>query len=154
CARRPPSFKLSEEVVLVNGNETQPESGCGHRHLTAAGAFWSLPCTLVGFVFALLSGALPHRNDGILVAHSTRGLAHLALAKRGFVAITLGRIVVTVVPFTAALRMHEEHHVWQYGRLGPLFFPAYLYRHFTCGYGDNPFERDAERCAQLFTGRQ
>jgi hypothetical protein len=121
--------------------------GCGTRHLTAIGALWSLPDTFLGAGFALLSGAVPKPCQGLLVAHSTRGLAHLFLTRRGFGAITFGRVVVSAIPITPRLLVHESHHVRQYEVLGPYFLPLYLWLHARLGYGANPLEREAERCA-------
>jgi|SRR5262250_1871177 len=129
-------------------------TGCGHQHLTWYGALWSLPCTLVGIGFALLSGVLPLYDRGLLVAESRRGLAYLTLVRRGFTAITFGRVVIAVKPLTAELRQHEEHHVRQYGLLGVLFFPLYLFLTAINGYRANPFEEAARRCAERFVGRE
>ncbi len=121
--------------------------GCRTRHLTGLGAIWSLPDTLLGVGFALLSGALPRPRDGLLVAHSSRGLAHLFLVRRGFGAITFGRVVVSAVPMTARLLAHEGHHSRQYEVLGPFFLPLYVWLHGRYGYAANPLEREAEACA-------
>ena len=131
----------------------KPASGCGHPHLTWFGALWSLPCSLVGLGFALLSGALPRYDCGIFVAVSRRGLAYLALTRRGFMAITFGRVVISVKPLTPEVRQHEEHHVRQYGQLGILFFPLYLIMTALRGYFANPFEVQARRCAEQFVGQ-
>jgi hypothetical protein len=122
-------------------------SGCGTRHLTHLGALWSLPNTLIGLVFALLSGAIPRCDDGLLVARSNRGLAYAFLTRRGFTAITFGRVVVSAVPITLTLLTHESHHARQYDVLGPYFLPIYLYLHARHGYLANPLEREAEACA-------
>src|SRR4051794_5763015 len=117
---------------------TLPHAGCGTRHLTWLGAAWTLPNTLLGFGFALLSLALPRPCNGLLVAESTRGLAFWFLTRRGFGAITLGRVVVSAMPLTPALLMHEAHHVRQYEVLGPLYLPIYLWLHGRVGYAANP----------------
>src|ERR1700694_1297128 len=103
--------------------------GCRTRHLTFLGALWSLPNTLIGLGFALLSLGLPVPRDGLLVAHSNRGLAYLFLTRRGFGAITFGRVVVSGIPLTPRLLMHESHHARQYEVLGPFFLPIYLLLH-------------------------
>jgi len=121
--------------------------GCRTRHLTWLGALWSLPNTLIGLGFALLSGVIPAPRDGLLVAHSNRGLAYLFLTRRGFGAITFGRVVVSAIPLTPRLLMHESHHARQYETLGPLFLPIYLWLHARYGYAANPLEREAEACA-------
>src|ERR1700737_4085920 len=121
--------------------------GCRTRHLTLLGALWSLPNTLLGLGFAVLSGAAPRRRDGLLVPHSNRGLPHLCLPRRGFGAITLGRVVVSAIPLTPHLLMHESHHARQYEILGPFFLPVYLWLHARYGYAANPLEVEAEACA-------
>src|SRR5438477_225856 len=121
--------------------------GCGARHLTWLGAIWSLPNTLVGLGFALLSGVIPRVRDGLLLGESNTGLAHLFLTRRGFGAITFGRVVVSAVPITPRLLVHESHHARQYEVLGPLFLPVYLWLHARHGYLANPLEREAEACA-------
>lgn len=123
--------------------------GCGHRHLTWVGALWGAPNTLIGLLFALLSGALPRPRGGLLVAeHVDRGLARLFLTRRGFGAITFGRVVVSVGEITPEQHMHEEHHARQYEVLGPLFIPIYLWHHARRGYLQNPLEREATTCAR------
>lgn len=122
-------------------------TGCGRRHLTRIGALWALPNTLLGLGFAVLSGAWPRRRHGLLVAESNRGLAHVFLTRRGFGAITLGRVVVSVAPLTPRLLCHESHHARQYEVLGPYFLPWYLWQHARHGYLRNPLEDEAERCA-------
>jgi hypothetical protein len=121
-------------------------SGCGTRHLTFLGALWSLPNSLIGLAFALLSFTIPQPRGGLLVARSNRGLAHAFLTRRGFSAITFGRVVVSAVPLTAQLLQHEAHHARQYEVLGPYFLPIYLYLHARHGYWANPLEREAEAC--------
>jgi hypothetical protein len=122
-------------------------AGCRTRHLTRVGLVWSLPNTLVGLGFALLSFAWPRQHRGLLVARSNRGLAYLFLTRRGFGAITFGRVVVSAVPVTARLLMHESHHTRQYEVLGLFFLPIYLFLHARRGYAANPLEREAEACA-------
>jgi hypothetical protein len=112
------------------------------------GGLWSLPNTLIGLGFAALSGAFPRARDGLLVCESGRGLAKLFLTRRGFGAITFGRVVVSAMPLTQRLLMHESHHTRQYESLGPYFLPIYLWLHARHGYAGNPLEREAEACAQ------
>jgi hypothetical protein len=121
--------------------------GCRTRHLTWLGLLWSLPNTLLGLGFAALSFAVPRARDGILVAESNRGLAYLFLTRRGFGAITFGRVMTSAVPVTARLLVHESHHSRQYEVLGPFFLPVYLFLHARHGYLSNPLEREAESCA-------
>jgi hypothetical protein len=121
--------------------------GCHTRHLTWLGAVWSLPDTLIGLGFAALSGAWPRPRDGLLVAESNRGLAYLFLTRRGFGAITFGRVVVSAIPITPSLLVHESHHARQYEVLGPFYLPVYLWLHARLGYAANPLEQEAEACA-------
>ena len=121
--------------------------GCGTRHLTTIGLLWSLPNTVLGLGFALLSLAWPTLCGGVLVAETNRGLAWLFLTRRGFGAITFGRIIITTVPLTDHLLVHESHHSRQYEVLGPFFLPIYLWLHARYGYQHNPLEVEAEACA-------
>jgi hypothetical protein len=122
-------------------------AGCHTRHLTWLGLLWSLPDTLIGLGFALLSLSVPRSRSGLLVAESNRGLAYVFLTRRGFGAITFGRVVVSAVPITPRLLMHESHHTRQYEVLGVTFLPIYLFLHARRGYAANPLEREAEACA-------
>ena len=121
--------------------------GCHTRHLTLLGTLWSLPNTLIGLGFALLSFGLPRPRAGLLVVQSDRGLAYLFLTRRGFGAITFGRVVVSAIPLTPHLLVHESHHSRQYELLGPFYLPVYLWLQFKRGYGANPLELEAEACA-------
>ena len=120
--------------------------GCRTRHLTWLGLAWGLPNTLIGLGFAALSLALPRPHKGLLVAESDRGLAYWFLTRRGFGAITFGRVVISASAVTPRLLVHESHHARQYEVLGPFFLPVYLFLHARCGYADNPLEREAEAC--------
>ncbi len=111
------------------------------------GLLWSLPNTLIGIGFALLSLAVPRGRDGLLVAESNRGLAYPFLTRRGFGAITFGRVIISATPITPALLVHESHHTRQYEVLGPFFLPIYLWLHARHGYTGNPLETEAEACA-------
>jgi hypothetical protein len=121
--------------------------GCRTRHLTWLGGLWTSPNTLLGLVFAALSGALPRPRQGLLVAESNRGLAYLFLTRRGFGAITLGRVVVSAIGLSPRLLMHESHHARQYEAFGPFYLPIYLWLHTRLGYRANPLEVEAEACA-------
>lgn len=130
-------------------------SGCGTRHLTGIGLWWSLPSSMLGLAFALVSLAVPrHVPGGLWVAESDRGLAHWFLTRRGFGAVTLGRVVVSAVPVTLRLLLHEEHHARQYDTLGPFFLPVYLALQARHGYARNPLECDAEACAAARFGEE
>ncbi|HET6317409.1 MAG TPA: hypothetical protein VFG86_13190 [Chloroflexota bacterium] len=123
--------------------------GCGHRHLTRLGAVWGLPNTLVGLAFCALSAALPRQRSGLLVAESNRGLAYLFLTRRSFGAITFGRVVLSAIPITPELLVHESHHARQYEVLGPFYLPVYLTLHARHGYAANPLEQEAAACAAM-----
>jgi hypothetical protein len=115
--------------------------------LTLLGAVWSVPNSLIGLGFACLSGALPRWRDGLLVAESNRGLAYLFLTRRGFGAITFGRVVISAIPLTPDLLVHESHHARQYEVLGPFYIPVYLALQARYGYAKNPLELEAAACA-------
>jgi hypothetical protein len=121
--------------------------GCGHRHLTKLGAVWGFPNTLIGVAFCALSAALPRPRSGLLVAESKRGLAYVFLTRRGFGAITFGRVVLSAIPITPELLVHESHHARQYEVLGPFYLPVYLFLHAIRGYARNPLEQEAAACA-------
>ena len=121
--------------------------GCGYRHMTTIGAVWALPNTLIGIGFALLSGALPRPRGGLLIAETKGGLANLFLTRRGFGAITFGRVMVSTIPITEDLLYHEGHHVRQYEVLGPFYIPIYLALQARYGYAKNPLEIEAAACA-------
>jgi hypothetical protein len=125
--------------------------GCGTRHLSWLGLIWSLPNTLIGLGFALLSLTWPRTSHGLLVAESNRGLAYWFLTRRGFGAITFGRVVVSATDVTPRLLVHEGHHARQYEVLGVFFLPIYLMLHARHGYAANPLEREAEDCAARAT---
>jgi hypothetical protein len=133
-------------MVAVDGARSAI-GGCGYRHLTWLGALWSLPNTLIGLLFCLASVAVPRPRDGLLLAESSRGLAKLFLSRRGFAAITFGRVVISTIPWTPQLLMHESHHSRQYEVLGPFFLPVYLCLHVLSGYRGNALEQEAEACA-------
>jgi hypothetical protein len=116
--------------------------------LTWLGALWSLPDTLIGLAFAVCCAALPRPCHGLLVAEANRGLAYLFLTRRGFAAITFGRVVISATPITPRLLVHESHHARQYEVLGPFFLPVYLFLHAARGYAANPLEQEAEACAE------
>ena len=95
-------------------------------------------------VFSVMTG-------GLLAAVCRRLPASLR-----FEAITLGHVVLGLD--TACLdgaRAHEQVHVRQYERWGPLFVPLYLassgwqWLRGGCPYRDNHFERDAYALAPV-----
>ena len=92
---------------------------------------WALPCTLVGLVAAvpvLLAGGSARRVEGVLEVGLRPLQAGLPRRVRAlpFGAITLGHVVIGQShELLARLRPHEQVHVRQYERWGPLFFLAY-----------------------------
>lgn len=103
---------------------------------------WNVaPATALGILLALGSGQRRWRRAArSRLSIADRGLAKLVLARRGFVAITLGEMVVAVRPLTPAERRHESAHLDQFRDWGWRFIPAYLYHQWRRGYQDNPFE--------------
>ena len=83
------------------------------RPLTISGLLWSLPVSILGILLVLFSMAKPRLKGGILLYEGDRGLAHFLLTRRGFTAITLGRVVTTVAPLSLSLWMHEIEHTRQ-----------------------------------------
>ncbi len=82
---------------------------------------------------------------------SDRGLSRLVLSRRGYVAITLGHVIVFSREPTPELWRHELEHVKQYRRYGLAFLPLYLWLYARHGYKDHPFEREAREAARLGT---
>ena len=119
---------------------------------------WAAPYSVLGFLFgvvALLFGARMHVHQGALEFGGGRIGALLARlpGRSRFCAITFGHVILGIDPTAlAAARAHEQVHVRQYERWGPLFVPAYLLSslaQWVCGgrpYLDNHFEREA--CAK------
>jgi hypothetical protein len=127
---------------------------------------WALPYSALGFLFgvvALLFGARLHVHQGALEFGGGRIgalLARLPVRFR-FCAITFGHVILGLdEPALAAARAHEQVHVRQYERWGPLFIPAYLLSslaQWVYGrrpYLDNHFEREAYSRAGSAAQRQ
>ena len=62
--------------------------------------------------------------------------------------------MVSAIPITPRLLMHESHHARQYEVLGVFFLPIYLWLHARHGYAANPLEREAEACAEQWSSRR
>ncbi len=118
--------------------------------MTPWGFLWSLPITILGLLLVLFSLAMPRLKGAMLLCEGDRGLAHLLLTRRGFSAITLGRVVTTVHSINLGLWMHELEHARQAEFWGPLYVPAYLYNQVRYGYNDNPFEIAAVQVEKEF----
>lgn len=98
---------------------------------------------VLGHALGLLSFARPRMERGVAHYQSARGLASLVLTRRGFGAITFGRVVVSTGPLSEREWAHELAHVEQYERLGLAFIPIYVWHYLRVGYADNPLEREA-----------
>ncbi|MGH2450771.1 MAG: hypothetical protein ACRDGE_05795 [Candidatus Limnocylindria bacterium] len=79
-----------------------------------------------------------------------RGLAARVLTRRGYGAITFGRVVVSAAEPSARTWRHELRHATQYAWLGCAFIPLYLLLYLVHGYSAHPFERDADGVDRLF----
>jgi hypothetical protein len=115
---------------------------------------WALPNSLIGLtvgMLGLLSGGKVQHRRGCLEFYGglvTWFLKHIS--RYGVSAMTLGHTIVGQTSESLRVaRDHEQVHVRQYERWGPLFIPAYLicsaYLWFLkkdC-YRDNPFEVEA-----------
>lgn len=127
---------------------------------------WAAPYSTLGILFglsALLFGAQAHVREGALEFGGGRLGALLSRlpAPFCFSAITFGHVILGVDHAAlAACRAHEQVHVRQYERWGPLFVPAYLLSSLVQlvrgrrPYLDNRFEREAcSRAAQAAAAR-
>lgn len=109
---------------------------------------WAGPVTLAGLLVGLLAGVRPEVRDGVIVFAPARGLVRWALRRRGFVATTLGHVVIGRVCPGAALWAHELVHTRQAERLGPLMAPVYWGLLLRYGYARHPMERAARRAGR------
>lgn len=115
---------------------------------------WASPTSVLGLVAALVLlplGARARRVDGVLEIAAMRRLPRRAWP---FEAITLGHVIIgTHAAVLERLRTHEQVHVRQCERWGPLFLPVYLlagawqWARGRDAYWDNPFEVEARRVA-------
>jgi hypothetical protein len=123
--------------------------------LRVAKYFWAAPYSLLGLLLglvAVLLGATGRRASGAL-EFGGGGMGRLLRwlpPRLSFSAITFGHVILGVDHATLAeMREHEQVHVRQYERWGPLYVPAYLVSslvEFLRGrnpYRDNYFERQA-----------
>ena len=123
--------------------------------MRSAAYAWAAPYTVVGLVLGLLVillGGSGRVQQGVLEfggGRLGRRLSRLR-APFAFSAITIGHVVLGLDhPTLAAVRAHEQVHVRQYERWGPLFVPAYLLSSLVellrgrRPYLDNWFEREA-----------
>jgi hypothetical protein len=142
------------------GLPTNP--GFGLNPLRRSGRFarwfrmaWASPNTLIGLALGLLLlpfGARIRRVDGTIEIAALRQPGQSGQRRWPFAAITLGHVILGVhAQDLERLRAHEQVHVRQYERWGPLFLPAYLmtgawqWVRGRDAYWDNPFEQEARR---------
>ncbi len=121
-----------------------------------ARVLWASPNSLIGLAFGLLLlplGARMRRVDGAL---EIAALRQCPRRRWPFTAITFGHVIVgTHDAELQRLRAHEQVHVRQCERWGPLFLPAYLlagawqWLRGRSAYWDNPFEVEARRGQDL-----
>ena len=115
---------------------------------------WAAPYSVVGLVLgvaALLLGARAQAHQGVLeFGGGLLGTLLSRLPGMPFCAITFGHVILGVDRAAlSAARAHEQVHVRQYERWGPLFVPAYLLSSLVQlvrgrrPYLDNRFEREA-----------
>lgn len=118
-----------------------------------ARVLWASPNTLIGLALGLAllltTGARWRRVDGTL---EIAALRHAPRRRWPFAAITLGHVIVGIhAGELVRLRAHEQVHVRQCERWGPLFLPAYAlaglwqWLRGREAYWDNPFEVEARR---------
>jgi len=114
---------------------------------------WASPWTAVGLLVGLVglaTGGRVRRRDGAIEFYGGAVARLLRLVPVDPMAMTLGHVILgrTAAALDAA-RRHEQVHVRQYERWGPLFAPAYLLCSLVLwlrgrdAYRDNPFEREA-----------
>lgn len=118
---------------------------------------WALPCSLFGAlcgaaVLALGGSCRRERRTLEFVRFEGVAPAGSGWQRLPFAAITLGHVVIAVSQAALQrLRSHEQVHVRQYERWGPLFFVAYPAASLVaalrgqCPYRHNRFEVEAHR---------
>jgi hypothetical protein len=117
------------------------------RPVELLGFAWTLPNTLVGLLVGALTFQRPRIHGGAFVFDRTpRGVTWL-MPKLNRTAMTIGYVIVSARPLEGRLLAHEQHHVRQFARLGPLFGPAYFGLALVRGYRRHPMEVAARRAA-------
>jgi hypothetical protein len=116
---------------------------------------WAAPYSalglLLGLVVMLFGGSASRRAGALEFGGGRMGLLASRLPRPfSFAAMTLGHVIVGLDAATLdAVRAHEQVHVRQYERWGPLFGSAYLLSSLVQlarggrPYLDNRFEREA-----------
>ena len=93
---------------------------------------WALPATAAGLLLsavAMCAGATVRFVDGVMEVGGGQvdSMISFLPPSMRFVAITLGHVIIGVDHgVLGRVRSHEQVHVRQYERWGPLFFPLYL----------------------------
>jgi len=114
---------------------------------------WASPASLLGLLvggLSCLAGGRAQVRWGAIEFHGSALNGLLRRLPNNPVAMTLGHVIVgRTAEDLARCRAHEQVHVRQYERYGPLFIPCYL----GCSlilwlrrkdpYRDNPFEVEA-----------
>ena len=120
--------------------------------MRTARVLWAAPNTLIGLALGLLLLPLGARIRRVGGALEITALRQPPRRPWPFAAITFGHVIVgTHALALERLRAHEQVHVRQCERWGPLFLPAYLLAGAWQGlrgrdvYWDNPFEVEARR---------
>lgn len=120
---------------------TPPPAPVGIRRALAY--VWASPSTLAGLLAGLLSGAVPHLREGVLVFSPVRGPMAWLMRRGGFAATTLGHVILSRREPSAQLMAHELAHTRQAELFGPLMGPLYWYLLVRYGYVRHPMERAA-----------
>lgn len=139
-----PAWEPAALTALARWVPSPPATGWGR----ALALGWAAPLTLAGVILAAASGVWPRRRGDVWVAAPARGVFTARFARRGFVACTLGHVIVAARQPDAALLAHEHVHVRQAERLGPLMAPLYLGLMAVYGYARHPLERAARTGAR------
>ena len=112
-----------------------------------AGFVWALPNTLAGLALGALTFQRPRIHGGAIVFdRAPRGLTWV-MPRLHRTAMTVGFVVLSARPLEGRLLAHEQHHIRQFMRLGPLFGPVYVALAIPYGYRRHPMERAARRAA-------
>jgi len=115
--------------------------------LELASFVWTLPNTLAGLLLGALTFQVPRIHGGAIVFdRAPRGLTWL-MPRLHRTAMTIGFVVLSARPLEGRLLVHEQHHIRQFMRLGPLFGPVYFALAIPYGYRRHPMELSARRAA-------
>lgn len=134
-----PSWEPAALTALARWVPSSPTTAWGRALVRG----WAAPLTLAGVILAAASGVPPRRHGDVWVAAPAGGLFTARFARRGFVACTLGHVIVAAREPDERLLAHERVHVRQAERLGPLMAPLYLGLMAVYGYARHPLERAA-----------